>query len=951
MDELLNEFLSETNESLIDLDQKFIELEQNPEDKEIVGSIFRVMHTIKGTAGFLAFARLEKIAHAGENLMDKVRNDEIAVSDDLVSIILKAFDEIKEIVESIAESGAEAEGDDSALVKEINAFAERGGDKGEVSETVAEEKESEPKLKTPDLDEEIDFDPVPAPYTEDGDFNCGNKSGSNNQNEQKLKTPDLDEEIDFDPVPAPYTDEQDFGGDDSSEGKTENLPVADDKKQEKEKAVEEGVKAIKKAPPPKKPVAITQTIRVNLDILENLMQLVGELVLTRNQILQIKRANNLDHSFNSSLQRLNIITSELQEGVMKTRMQNIGSAWQKFPRLIRDLNKDLSKKINLVMEGEDTEIDRQMLEAIKDPLLHMVRNSADHGVETPEERVKKQKPEEGKVLLKAFHEGGHIVIQISDDGKGLNVDAIKNKIVEKGLASEEELEGLSSKQIFHYIFRPGFSTAASVTSVSGRGVGMDVVQSNIKSIGGTIEISSEQDKGTEFLIKLPLTLAIMPVLIFATSEQKFAIPQIWVSEVVRIANRNSNVVKLRRDATKVHKLEVINGKPVLRLREKLVPIINLSSILNLEEKENLIENYVIVCELGSSYFGIYVDKVFHTEEIVIKPKSNLIKSLDVFSGSTILGDGSVILIIDPAGVLKTLDVSVVNDNQIEQEKEIFEDEDIAFLLFSDGGETPKAIPLELVSRLEELDYGKIENSAGSRVMQYREGLMKISALDDGMEIPNEGMHDTIVFSDRGRTLGIYVKNIVDITRQSMELKASSRKQGILGSMIINGKATEIVDISHYISREFEDWLGHVEANKVEGKNYRGKKHVLLVDDSSFFRKFMRPVILAANYKVTTCEDGKQALDILKEHAHEFDIVITDIDMPVMNGVELMQEIKNDEQISYLPVVALTSHEEDDFGMDVKEIGFLDFVTKSNRNKVIEVITDILKERKLAVNEE
>jgi two-component system chemotaxis sensor kinase CheA len=931
MDDLLNEFLSETNESLISLDQKFVELEQNPKNQEIIQSIFRVMHTIKGTSGFLAFSRLEKVAHSAENLMDKVRNSQIEVTSELISLILKTSDIIKQIVEEIAENSAEKEGDDSEIIEEIHKFVESGG-----KNTKAVNKAE--KLKTPDLDEEVDFDPIPAPYAVESD----NKIAEDKANKQK--TPDLDEEIDFDPIPAPYATEDN------------QLPVKKDlDKEQKKKAVEIGLKATEGNEAEKKTNTANsnQSIRVNIDILENLMQLVGELVLTRNQILQVKRSSEgqLDSKFNSSLQRLNIITTELQEGVMKTRMQNIGSAWQKFPRLIRDLSNDLGKKIILKMEGEETEIDRQMLEAIKDPLMHMVRNAADHGIERPDERTKKQKSAEGTIWLRAYHEGGHIVIKISDDGKGIDVEAIKKKVLEKNLASFEEIKTLSDKQIYQYIFKPGFSTAEKVTSVSGRGVGMDVVQSNIKAIGGTIEINSGINKGSEFLIKLPLTLAIMPVLIFATSQLKFAIPQIWVSEVVRISDKNSKIVKLRRDESKIHKLEVINGKPVLRLREHLVPIINLNEVLKIEEDKTIYEHYVIVCELGSSHFGIYVDKVFHTEEIVIKPKSNLIKNIEIFSGSTILGDGSVILIVDPAGILKSLDVSVVNETNKQKNKEIFEDEEIAFLLFTTEDGTPRAIPLELVSRLEEIDYSKVENSAGSKVVQYRNSLMKITTLDDSGYIPNEGVNDTIVFADRGRVLGVYVKSITDITRMKMDLKSTSSKQGILGSMIINGKATEIVDISYYISREFSDWLGHVEANKLEGKNYRTKKHVLLVDDSSFFRKFMRPVILSANYKVTTCEDGKQALEILKKHAHEFDIVITDIDMPVMNGIELVKAIKSDNLISYLPVVALSSHEHDDFGVDTKEIGFDSFVTKSNRNKVLETITEILKERKLAAANE
>ncbi len=923
-EDLLNEFLEEVNESLTRLDQEFIVLEQNPEDEQILGSIFRVMHTIKGTSGFLGFERLQKVAHAAENVMDELRGKKLVANPDIISLILEAVDAIKSLVEGIEQTSAEPEADYTDLAKRLNELA--SGKKAASTTPKAEA-----KRKTPDLDEEIDFDPIPADYAEAPKVETVNK------------TPDLDSPIDFDPIPADYADQKEIkvaGADIETALKTADKKPAD-------------VNA--KAPAAGQKAAAQQGIRVNMEVLENLMQLTGELVLTRNQLLQIKRtsAAKLGSDFNNTVQRINLITSELQEGVLKTRMQEVGSVWAKFPRVVRDLAKDLGKKAELKMIGEETEIDRQMIEAIKDPLTHMVRNAVDHGLESTEERLKAGKSETGVVTLSAYHEGGHIIIKITDDGKGIGIERVKKKAIENGLATEKEISMMSDKQIFQFIFKPGFSTAEKVTSVSGRGVGMDVVLTNIQKIGGSAEIDSVTGKGSEFLIKLPLTLAIMPVLIVRSASETYAIPQIRVSEIVRAEIPGAKRNEFKSDDTKVHRIETINGKPVLRLRGKIITLVSLSEVLGIREKSELgKENFIVICDIGSSIFGIMVDKVFHTEEIVVKPKSPLIKGLEVYSGSTILGDGSIIMIIDPNGVLKQSGINIITEDKKEKNtKPVFDEEEISFLMFRTNDETPKAIPLETVSRLEEIDYGRVEHSAGSNVIQYRGGLMKLISIDEGQQIPESGVKDTIVFADRGHILGITVENVIDIVRQKMEIKSPSMKEGVLGSIIMRGVTTEIVDVSYFLSKNFADWLGHNEANKIEGEEaVIERQHVLLVDDSAFFRKFMRPVILAANYRVSTAQDGLEGLELLEKHGKEIDLVISDIDMPRMNGVEFVKAAKANPKIAHIPFVALTSHEEEDFDQDVKEMGFVALVTKSNRNKVVARITEILKDKKIeAVN--
>ena len=392
-----------------------------------------------------------------------------------------------------------------------------------------------------------------------------------------------------------------------------------------------------------------QSIRVTVDTLEHLMTMVSELVLTRNQLLEIVRRHD-DSEFKTPLQRLSNVTAELQEGVMKTRMQPIGNAWQKFPRIVRDLSNELGKQIDLEMQGAETELDRQVLDLIKDPLTHMVRNSADHGLETPDERRAAGKPGHGRIRLSAYHEGGYIIIQIADDGRGLNTERIKAKAVAQGLVSEAEMEKLSEAQIHKFIFAPGFSTAAKITSVSGRGVGMDVVRNNIDQIGGTIDVKSVAGVGLSFTIKIPLTLAIIAALIVESGGDRFAIPQLSVVELVRARNGGE------------HRIERIKDTTVLRLRDKLLPLARLSHLLgaDIEAAGDVESGFIVVTQVGSQTFGIVVDSVFHTEEIVVKPMSSKLRHIAMFSGNTILGDGSVIMIIDPNGVAQALGSTVTS---------------------------------------------------------------------------------------------------------------------------------------------------------------------------------------------------------------------------------------------------------------------------------------------------
>lgn len=851
MDELLGEFLTETFESMEMLDNDLVSLEQNPNNEELLGNIFRLVHTIKGTCGFLGLPKLEKVAHHGENVLGKIRNGHLAVTPDVITVILEAIDVIKSILDYIKEHGTEPDKEFSDIIIKLE-IAENGGASEESSHEVA--------------------------ITE---F------------EQK--------EVEV------------------AEKKEEKIEIANIPEHVKQEIVDAGLKAAEQKPT--KQVS-NQSIRVNVDVLNDLMQMVSELVLTRNQLIQVARARE-NNEFIVPLQRLSHITSELQEGVMKTRMQPIGNAWNQFPRLIRDLSHELGKKIDLKMYGEDTELDRQLLEVIKDPLTHMVRNSADHGIEMPVDRIAAKKPEHGTITFKAYHEGGYIIIEISDDGRGINIDRVKNKVIENGLATESELGNLSESQILQYIFKPGFSTAEKITSVSGRGVGMDVVKTNIERIGGTVELQSRFGFGSSFLIKIPLTLAIMPVLIVETIGQKFAIPQVNITEMVS-ANPGSNNI-----------IEEINGSPVLRLREKLLPLIRLDETLQLEiSKRNINTNFIVVCDVGGYHFGIIVDKVFDTEEIVVKPVSPLLKNIDIYSGNTILGDGSVIMILDPNSLSKKSGSEGLSGEMLDNKSQ---NDDVAtarFVLFKAGDGAIKAVPLELVSRLEEVDIDRIEFSSGKKVVQYRGDLMVLQQVSNDYKIAEAGFQQVIVFADNHKIMGIAVEEILDIVENSVDIKLSSNQPGFMGSIVINEKTCDIIDVNYYFSQIFNEF----EVRDIPHLEHKLPR-IMMIDDSPFFRKVIPSILINAGFDVEAIPSAEKALKMLEIDSN-FDLIITDINMPGMNGDELIAILNQDSKLSHIPILILTSHNSEE-AVKYDQLKVAGFISKTNHKELAKLVRENL----------
>jgi len=892
MDDLLREFLTETNESLDTVDNQLVRFEQDPNNAKILDNIFRLVHTIKGTCGFLGLPRLEALAHAGETLMSKFR-DGMPVTAEAVTLILSSIDRIKEILGGLEATETEPEGTDQDLIDPLVQLSMQSF--ATASEPVA-------------VKEEV----MSPPQTLERELRPGEVSLDELERAFRETATEVAPPLAPAAPPAPAQD---------------TAPVvASSKKPAAAKSVVEVevLEADKIA---------NQSIRVNVDTLEHLMTMVSELVLTRNQLLEISRRNE-DTEFKVPLQRLSNVTAELQEGVMKTRMQPIGNAWQKLPRIVRDLAGELHKQIELEMHGADTELDRQVLDLIKDPLTHMVRNSADHGLETPSERAAAGKPEQGTIRLSAYHEGGHIIICIADNGRGLNTERIKAKAVASGLVSEADLEKMTEAQIHKFIFAPGFSTAASVTSVSGRGVGMDVVRTNIDQIGGTIDVKSVAGEGSSVTIKIPLTLAIVSALIVEAAGDRFAIPQLAVVELVR-ARANSE-----------HRIERIKDTAVLRLRNKLLPLMHLKKLLKIDDgsSSDPENGFIVVTQVGNQTFGIVVDGVFHTEEIVVKPMSTKLRHIDMFSGNTILGDGAVIMIIDPNGIAKALGAAGVASHEIADENAAMRasaaEQLTSLLVFRAGTSQPKAVPLGLVTRLEEIAADKIELSNGRYMVQYRDQLMPLVQMG-GVSVQTSGAQPILVFADDGRSMGLVVDEIIDIVEERLHIEVAGSADGILGSAVIKGQATEVIDVGHFLPMAFADWF-----SRKEMRPSAGAQSVLLVDDSAFFRNMLAPVLKAAGYRVRVAPNAQEGLLALRS-GQTFDVVLTDIEMPDMNGFEFAETIRADQHLNTMPIIALSSMVSPAAIERGRLAGFHDYVAKFDRPGLIAALKEQTAEIKRA----
>jgi len=738
----------------------------------------------------------------------------------------------------------------------------------------------------------------------------------------------------------------------------------------------------KKASVAKAASSQTESIRVHVSVLDQLMTLAGELVLARNQMMQA--INNGDRSDrNAAAQRIDLVTSELQEAIMLTRMQPVGNIFNKFPRVIRDMSRDLGKQLELILEGKDVELDKTIMEGLGDPLTHLVRNSADHGIEPPDERVAKGKDPVGKILLRAYHESGQVNIEISDDGRGLDTQKITAKALEKGLITLEQAESMTEKEKANLIMLPGLSTAEKVTDVSGRGVGMDVVKSNLDKLGGQVDIETEIDKGTTIRIKLPLTLAIIPSLLVVVGDDRYAIPQVNVNEMLRVP------------ASRIReRIEMIGGAEVLMLRGELIPIIHLSKVLQLdstyidpatgERKENrraaltdarieelavdgenkkpvAVESVperrqsytsdvnLVIVSAGAYKYAMVVEDLHDTVEIVVKPLGHHLQHCQAYAGATIMGDGQVALILDVPGLARLADLASLAAMEKAVDKAAAADEEekkskLSLLLFRNGPDEQCAVPLSLVARVEQVKAKDIEIKGGKKVLQYRGGSLPVYALE---EVASVGMLENreelivIIFPVAGREVGLLAAPPVDALEVAISVdEMTLRQNGISGSAIIEGQTTLIVDVFEVMETLNPDWFASqpVAAEiSVDSNGSPGGKDILVVEDSDFFRNQVRKFIENAGYQVVDAEDGQIAWDYLQEHPDEVRLVVTDLEMPNMDGFELTKHIKGDERFSALPVIALTSLASDENVAKGKAVGIDDYQIKLDREKLLQSI--------------
>ncbi|MFT0847552.1 chemotaxis protein CheA [Actinomycetaceae bacterium L2_0104] len=742
MDEIVQEFLVESHENLDQLDQDLVALESQPGSRDLLSSIFRTVHTIKGTSGFLGLDALESVSHAGEGLLSELRDGIRTMTPATTDVLLSLVDTIRAMLASIESGDGDAAVDSSAVRAAIASILQ--GEEGPPHQLEGEFHQ-QPRNSEPKLDADV---VAAAEPSETG----------------RPIAPDADESLtDLSPAVSAQTP----ATADNSEHAGEDHPAVRS--------------------------AADSSVRVDVGLLDALMRQVGELVLVRNQI---ERLIELDQ--NIDLQRagqsLNLISSELQEGVMKTRMQPIDHLWSKMPRVVRDLSKALGRETHLVMEGRETELDRSLLEAVKDPLTHLVRNAVDHGIETPAKRVAAGKSPVGTVTLSAYHAGGQVVVEISDDGKGIDPDAVAATAIKRSILTPELARKLSTSEIFDLLFQPGFSTAEKVTNVSGRGVGMDVVRSKVESIGGTVDVDSRLGEGTTWRLRIPLTLAIMPALTVECGDEVFAVAQVNLLELVAIQDRDDDA-----------HVEYVGSAPVYRLRGALLPIVSLAEVLGLEPGTGAA--VIAVIQADEHRFGLMVDRVINTEEIVVKALSGRIKQIGLYSGATVLGDGNVALILDVQAVARRALAGEVGDlirvraAAVAAEAAQVEQEQLLVVAIGDGRRV--ALPLDAVTRLERMPAARIEHVGHREVIQYRGDLLPLARLDRilgsfGGDEP-EDMLVVVLRGTHGEQLAVVVAQILDIVEHDPGARSELDDTGLLGSTVVSERVTELLDVDSLIA--------------------------------------------------------------------------------------------------------------------------------------------------------
>lgn len=910
--EAIDEFAAECDEVAERISKNLQKIEAGDHSKETLDELYRDAHSMKGSAHLFSYTKLGDLSHAMESSLEKVRNGSHLPSKPLLNGLFKSLAVVEQLVERIKHRASDE--DLAAVIPMLAKALTMAADKLEPVAAAG----SRPAA-------------VAVPSTAPADPGAMTAIHSIDQ--------PLPEII---PETAPVAADAGSNSTDSSSG----------------------------------------SIRVPVALLDNLMTLMGEMVLVRNQVLQFSNKSE-DLEFLSMSKRLNVVTSEIQGEMMKTRMQPIGNVLSKFNRVVRDLSNQLKKEIQLVLHGSETELDKSLLEAIKDPLTHIVRNSCDHGIESPTDRRKVGKAGHGTIHIRSYHEGGQVIVEVQDDGKGLHKDVLLKKAIEKGLIHQAQTGQLSEKEIFNLIFAPGFSTAAKVTNVSGRGVGMDVVRTNIEKIGGTVDLSSTPGSGTTIRIKIPLTLAIVPALIVKCGPGTFAIPQVKLEELVRVDQSASD-----------HKIEKLHGAPVLRLRGTILPLVDMNKVLNIggetNYKDGIINIAVVNAEQNS--FGLIIDEVQDTADIVVKPLNRLLKSLQVYSGATILGNGSVALIFDVLGISKI--VQLGNDKSKQRDAERERDQNLElksesqdFLLVQVNSPSKHAMVLGYVHRLEEFKRSQLEYSGALPVIRYGSMILPLLSASEllgyGRKESKKEIISVVVVERAGAFYGVEVDAILDTLSTTAEMDHALVKQpGIFGSLNTKDELIVVMDPFELIGKAFPEKFAAVEEQNFQAqtsptprsvpmpvrvpppppqalsqtgsmtpghsereKMARTSGKILLAEDTVFFRRAIKTVLEKTGYDVITASNGQEALNILNRKDDQFDLIISDIEMPVLNGFQFAAALRKHPDFAQLPLLAVSSRADQKYIVDGKKAGFDSYLEKLKPAVLLDTVSELLQKKR------
>ncbi|MBU0673390.1 MAG: hybrid sensor histidine kinase/response regulator [Proteobacteria bacterium] len=931
-------FVDESLDHLMSFEKNLLAIQDQEGEinDELINKIFRAAHSIKGGAGFLGFTRIKELAHKVENVLGGIRDRKVRVDSMVVGVLLKAVDDLGKMVSDPANS----EGKDISIhieallaISELRPLPETG----------------EPEQNTSPVRQTIQERPAP-----------------------KEKTTEQLEPVLLPPEPGPPRKQPTAPPPSPEEKKTS---LADRSRDRGGKtAGREG------------------SVRVHVSLLDSLMNLAGELVLSRNQLLQAVASND-QVRLEAVAQRVNFVTTELQESVMLTRMQPVGKIFQRYPRMVWELAKNKGKEILLTLEGEEVELDKTIIEGISDPLTHLIRNSIDHGIETPAERVAVGKDTRGRIELKAHHEPGQVVIEINDDGRGMDSTKIIATALAKGILQEEQCKTISDHEILNLIFLPGFSTAEQVTELSGRGVGMDVVKTNLDRLGGQITIKSKPGLGTSILIKLPLTMAIISSQVVYCGDERFVIPQSNLDELLRIPA-----------AEVKHRLEVVGKVEVLRLRGKLLPLVKLTKVLgipptylepSIEKKRRdrrisivdrrsrrspineSIQNevplgeelcpssrraeedrrrsrasttHIAIVHSGEIQYGLVINTFGDAEEIVVKSLGSHLEHCTIYSGATIMGDGRVTLILDVGNIARKVRLNTLENTGRAREVAFKEEtrlklrtEKQSLLLFRCAPDEQFAVPLNLVQRVEQIQTSAIQTAAGKKIMPYRGGSIVLFSLDDGIKVkPLEPADEmmAIIFKIAGRetallsTIPVFSAEVrlLDIDEANVHLPA------VMGSTVIAGQVTLLLNIYDLFSTLVPDWFEN-ETASLDIPAPGGT--ILYAEDSNFFRNQVSSFISSAGYQILVAEDGSIAWDLLQKNRGKIDLVLTDIEMPNLNGFGLVEKIKADPDFTKIPVIALTTLAGEEDRNKGIEAGFDDYLVKLDQEKLLQGIRAML----------